>query len=67
MMLTFRRPFAPRPAPTEPAAPADAALCKIDLVEALPSHVDYDRHPLNVHELDHYIGRAGEDDRFHVH
>ena len=67
MMLTFRHPFARRPVSTDPAAPSDASLCKIDFVEARPPHVDYDRHPLNVPELDHYIGRADEDGRFHVH
>ncbi|KRE98587.1 hypothetical protein ASG87_14420 [Frateuria sp. Soil773] len=66
MMLTFLRSLARRPKATE-TADADATLCKIDLAEAMPPHVDYDRQPLNVRELDHYIDRAAEDDRFHVH
>ena len=48
-------------AQTPPSAEALAAIVK-DSEE----HVDYDRHPLAVHSLDHYIESPVAGDRFRV-
>jgi hypothetical protein len=47
------RPSTP-PNPTPPSRPAPAR------------HTDYDRHPLPVESLGHYIEHRPGDDRFHV-
>jgi hypothetical protein len=78
-MLRFRPPFispasapAPAPAPTRhhtvtyesvSLTPDATAPCT---VEAVCVHVDYDRHPLGVHEYEHYINQAERDERFHI-
>ncbi len=36
------------------------------IVDAEYSHVDYDRHPLKVQGLDHYIDSPFADERFHI-
>lgn len=70
-MLRFRSPFAiPAPAPRHHTVtyesvsfePAATAPCSDD---AVCVHVDYDRHPLGVHEYEHYIEQAGRE-RFQI-
>lgn len=36
------------------------------IVDAEYQHVDYDRHPLRVQSLDHYIESATSNERFHI-
>ena len=36
------------------------------IVDAEYQHVDYDRHPLKVQGLDHYIEAPPGDERFHI-
>lgn len=36
------------------------------IVDAEYQHVDYDRHPLKVQGLDHYIDAPPGDERFHI-
>lgn len=37
-----------------------------EIIDADYAHVDYDRHPLSVRRLDHYIEGPLGDGRFHV-
>jgi hypothetical protein len=73
MMLPFRRPLANKTTTAVPdrpamATPVDAPSRIADAIAAKAApHVDYDLHPLAVHELDHYIDQEIEDERFHVH
>jgi hypothetical protein len=72
-MLRFHAPFvsttaAPvhtrHPAVREPLAYATMPSPDTDAV--VSGHVDYDRHPLGVHEYEHYVAQSERDERFHV-
>lgn len=43
------------PMPTIPPMPESVICASASIDEILPSHVDYDLHPLLVHSLDHYV------------
>ncbi len=58
-----------RPPSTQPARPVHRhAKPNANEAAAAPSrsHTDYDRQPLRVNSLDHYV-KVDSDNRFHVH
>jgi len=64
-MSTTRRPN--DPTLTTLSATAQATLDDIaDIEEAAFQHVDYDRHPLRVQGLGHYIDPQESSERFHI-
>ncbi|WP_109126781.1 hypothetical protein [Dyella sp. C11] len=68
-MSTIRRPS---DAVSSGLAPRLTAISQLELDEIAATnepeyrHVDYNRHPLNVHGLDHYIERFETNERFRV-
>ena len=63
MMLKERPPTTPPATPVHRGATAKAREADTRLPQ---THADYDRQPLRVNSLDHYI-KLDTDDRFHVH
>lgn len=72
-MLRFRPPFAS--ASAAPGHRRPSLVHEPLLYTPAPSpsgtddagvHVDYDRHPLGVHEYEHYVAPSERDERFHV-
>lgn len=51
---------------TEPSSSLLTPEELTSIVDAEYQHVDYDRHPLKVQGLDHYIDAPPGDERFHI-
>ena len=49
-------------APTAKLSPDEMSA----IADASSQHVDYDKHPLRVQGLDHYIDESAHSERFHV-
>jgi len=67
-MSTNRRPSAPATPGISPNVTPISQLTTDEIAaiaEAEYQHVDYDRHPLRVQGLDHYVNQEGSE-RFHI-
>jgi hypothetical protein len=71
-MMLPNRPIVPSPDGTS-VTPADQVTPELAATEALATanpgenpHVDYNRHPLKVASLEHYIEQPAGDERFHI-
>ncbi len=68
-MNTYRRLNDPVTPGTPPNVTPTSQLSADEIaaiVDAEYRHVDYDRHPLRVQGLDHYIDRPQSAERFHI-
>jgi hypothetical protein len=68
-MSTTRRPNDPTTSGISPNLAPDSQLTSDEIAaiaDAEFQHVDYDRHPLRVQGLDHYVGGPVSSERFHI-
>ena len=68
-MSTVHRPNDPALPDNHPNVTPSSQLTGDEMAaiaDAEHRHVDYDRHPLRVQGLDHYIDRPQSSERFHI-